>query len=356
MSNRSDRGRDLLGYPTEGPTWPKSVDAVSPPSPNAAPEDEGAAIPYLRRPTGPERKVTLRDLPAPAPNRSPTLPYADRLPNSDPLPAPDALTAPTDVTDAPTTVQHRDPADAEVDEVTRMRFSEPVPFYIERDSVPAPAPDPVDSFDETPTRTQTQFEDATTQIKQNQRPSAMNLGKLASPRFAVPGEPVRIATAKPSAMRLNRVEPLLDMPSDAITDAPVETPSSAPRPSLSGQRLHRALPILTGLSFIAIGAATTVILLRGGNSAVPDDFAATGAAPRPTQAPRPAAKPQASPPPAIARTTPSPTPPVPSAAASPSSRANTHHAQPVRPLPPSKQAPRTKVRPPPTGIPDESPF
>jgi hypothetical protein len=243
MSDRekSERGKLAQGMgplPTEAPTWPKSVDAVTTPAPDA----EGPALPYLRRPEVPERKVTLRDLPVPTPNRKDTIRYQDQLPPSDPPPPPGP----------------GDGGDGSDDELTRLRLAEPVPFYIERDSVPAPE----DPLDEAPTQMFDPNGDATTQIKTDERPSAMNFGKLAAPRFASTGEPVKITTGKPSAMRLNRVEAR----SDATTDAPVETPSRAPRPSLSGQRMHRALPIFTGVAFVAIGAASAVIVVRGGET------------------------------------------------------------------------------------------
>jgi hypothetical protein len=268
MSNRSDRDR-------HGPSSSSSADPYEEPATvsyeepatvpyeesatvsyeepstvpymEAAPDSSGNPSPRLRQAPVAERKNTLRDLAVPAPNRQPTLPYMDRLPPSDPPPPP-AVESLVDGSEDP----------------TQLRIStEPVTFYIERDSIPAPSdPDASDAFDSSPTRPLPTLDEATTQIKANQRPSAMNLGKLASPRFGGAGEPVRIATGKPSAMRLNRVEALLDLPSDATTDAPVETPTELARNSLSGQRLHRALPILTGVAFVAIGAAITVTLLR----------------------------------------------------------------------------------------------
>jgi hypothetical protein len=315
----SDREKTGHGKPvhTDGPTWPKSVDAVTTPAPDA----EGA-LPYLRRPDVPERKVTLRDLPVPTPNRKDTIRYQDQLPPSDPPPPPD----PGD-------------ADATEDELTRLRLAEPIPFYIERDSVPAPDP-----LDDAPTTSLDPLGDATTRIKSDHRPSAMNFGKIAAPRFAAAGEPVKITTAKPSAMRLNRVEAR----ADATTDAPVETPGRAPRPSLSGQRLHRALPVFTGVAFVAIGAATTVILLRGGG---PETQAETPVTPNVATkvVPAPAG--------AAARPAPLVVQQVPSAgSATPPTASSTKPTHSARPFASVRRSRPHQAPPASSAIPDESPF
>jgi hypothetical protein len=295
MSNRSDRdGTSSSSSSTDPYADPPTVayedsatvtyeDAATVPYMEAAPESSGDPSPHLRRAPVAERKITLRDLAVPTPNRQPTQRYLDRLPPSDPPPPPGA----EDLLDG-----GEDP--------TAVRIStEPVTFYIERDSIPAPS-DPsatatdadanTDTFDSSPTRPLPTLDEATTQIKANQRPSAMNLGKLASPRFGGAGEPVRIASGKPSAMRLNRVDALFDVPSDATTDAPVETPTEIGRNSLSGQRLHRVLPILTGAAFVAIGAAIAMTFLRApAKVAVPAPTTKTTLTTTATLAPRTAA-------------------------------------------------------------------
>ncbi len=97
MSDRFDRDRRRPSPdPTEGVTWPKGVgvpedrsegapeEPTTVPYMEAAPESSGEPpSPRLRR-TAPERKITLRDLAVPTPNKQPTLPYLDRLPPSDP--------------------------------------------------------------------------------------------------------------------------------------------------------------------------------------------------------------------------------------------------------------------------------
>ena len=398
MSDRSDRDRRAPSSdrdrrapsldPMEGPTLPRGAVPKAAPKANAensatkpyldaAPDSGGEPSPRLRRSNPGERKETLRDLAVPAPNRQPTQPYLDRLPPSDPPPPPTPTppspqTTPTLQT-TPTPSSAADPVDL-AEDPTQLRIStEPVTFYIDRDSVPSPSdPSAADAlaFDSAPTRELPSLDEATTQIKAKQRPSAMNLGKLASPRYGGVGEPVRIATGKPSAMRLNRVEALLNMPGDSDTDAPVETPgdSRVSRNSLSGQRLHRALPVITGLAFLAIGAAITVALSHNPAKApapapsttstltttatlaprtpatLPTSVAtSTTSPPAPTQAPTTQAPtvapspPAAPPPPPAADSAPAPSPApaplAPTAASTPRKKAPSRSASPSSPSP-----------------------
>jgi hypothetical protein len=342
MSDHSDRDRRSSSSSSSADPYEESPtvayeesptvayeDPATVPYMEAAPDSSGDPSPHLRRAPVPERKITLRDLAVPTPNRQSTQPYLDRLPPSDPPPPP-ALEDLVDGSEAP----------------TELRIStDPVTFYIERDSIPAPSdPSATDTFDSSPTRPLPTLDEATTQIKPNQRPSAMNLGKLASPRYGGAGEPVRIATGKPSAMRLNRVDARLDLPSDATTDAPVETPSQLARNSLSGQRLHRALPVVTGIAFVAIGAAITVTLLRApAKVAAPAPTTTTTLATTATLAPRTAATLPASAAAPLPSSVPAPSP-APKVAPAPADSAPV--AAPTIPRTPSTRPKKSPSRPP----------
>jgi hypothetical protein len=108
------------------------------------------------------------------------------------------------------------------------------------------------------------------------RPSAMNLGRVGSPRYAGP-EPVRINSKKPSAMRLHEIG--VRVP---VADADVEDVESA---DLTGvgqgtdpDRARRLAGLIVGFVLVfAVAIAAVVFIPRGHRAAATAPTASTPA-------------------------------------------------------------------------------